>query len=164
MRQKKIKTCHSMRNGLTLMELSLSLVIVGVVFVSGLFAFNKLYAPTVANSEFGRVTQLIGAIERARGDNMGAYPALAAATDVAATANPISNQMGGIASATDLLGWTYGCAAGTSSTVTLTTAAFSTSTVADLVRTKTASAFPQWVADASGTSSVTFTLSGIACK
>lgn len=153
-----------MRKGFTIIELVFVLVIVGLLLVGGLMGFNKIYAPTVASTEYGRVSQVLGAIERARADNGGSYPAVAAGTSLTAVgASKIYNQMGGTANMGDLAGYTYGCTAGASSTVTVKTTTLSSTTIADLVRGKVSASSPSWTPDAAGTSLVTLTLTG-ACS
>lgn len=147
------------RKGFTMTELAFVLVIAGLVITVGLMAFNKMYSPTVANNEYSKAMQVIGAVERAAGDAGGSYPAAAAATAVSATA-AVSNQMGG--NVADLTGWRYGCpAAGTTATITSTT--LSSSVVASLLATKINGSSPNWAASASG-SVVTVTKSNILCQ
>lgn len=160
----KDKEYKSVRPGFTLGEIAMVLVIGGILLGGGLYAFNKVYVPTVANDNFGKVSQLIAAVERAKGDNRGAYPVMAAGTSIATSANAISNQMGGTANATDLIGWTYGCASGASSTITLTSPTYTSATIADLVRNKANTAFPQWTTDAPGTAVISLTLPNSVCN
>lgn len=147
------------RKGFTMIELIFVLVIGGIVMAMGFVGFTKIYIPTVANSEYSKTMQVIGAVERAAGDSGGSFPAAAAATAISSTAT-VSNQMGG--NTADLSGWKYGCpAAGT--TATITTGTLSSATVASLLATKINGSSPNWSASASG-SVVTITKSNILCQ
>lgn len=146
------------RKGFTMTELAFVLVIAGLVITVGLMAFNKMYSPTVANNEYGKAMQIIGAVERAAGDAGGSYPSAAAGTAVSSTL-AVSNQMGG--NTADLAGWQYGCpAAGTQATITSTT--LSSTVVANLLASKINGSSPNWHAGAAG-SVVTITKSNILC-
>lgn len=147
------------RKGFTMIELGLGLVIAGIVMSIGLLAFNKMNTPTVANSEYSKAMQVIGAVERASGDAGGSFPAAAAATAISSTA-AVSNQMGG--NTADLAGWKYSClAAGTTATITTTTLA--SNTVASLLASKVNGSSPNWAASATG-AVVTITKSNILCQ
>lgn len=156
-------TNRKMRKGFTLIELIFVLVIVSALVIAGLSQYNKMKAPTQANGEFAKISQLLGGIDRAAGEASGAYPALTALA-ISGSDNAISIQMGGAAVLGDITGWTYNCAAGASSTVTVTTSALTSTVLADLVRSKIRGAFPAWTPNADGNDQVVLTLSGAVCQ
>jgi len=153
----------SKRKGFTLIELIFVLVIVTTLVIYGLSQYNKMKAPTQANGEFAKIAQLLGGIDRAAGEAHGSYPALTALA-ISGSDNAISIQMGGGSVITDIAGWTYNCAAGASSTITVTTSALTSTVLADLVRSKVRGAFPAWTPNANGNAQVVLTLSGVVCQ
>lgn len=157
---KSTSRLHSgFRKGFTLTELAFVLVIGGIIIGIALLAFSKMYSPTVANSEYSRAMQVIGAVERASSDAGGAYPAAAAGSAVPSVV-AVSNQMGG--NTADVAGWQYGCpAAGT--TATITTGSLSSATVASILASKITGSSPNWTAAAAG-SVVTITKSNLLCQ
>ncbi|MCL4432130.1 MAG: prepilin-type N-terminal cleavage/methylation domain-containing protein [Epsilonproteobacteria bacterium] len=147
------------RKGFTMTELAFVLVIGGLVITVGLMAFNKMYSPTVANNEYSKAMQVMGAVERAAGDSGGTYPAYNAGTMIPA-ATAVSNQMGG--NTRDVAGWQYGCPAA-ATTATITTNTLSSTTVASLLATKINGSSPNWAATPAG-SVVTITKNNILCQ
>ena len=149
------------RKGFTTTELAFVLAIAAILMIVGLMAFNKMYTPSVANSEYSKAMQVIGAAERAAADNAGAFPTYAAATAITVAAAPnITNQMGG--NVADLAGWTYGCAAGD---VTVITGALTSAEVTSLLAKKITSSSPNWIATADSVAKkVTMKKSGITCN
>lgn len=149
------------RKGFTMTELVFVLVLGGILIVGGLLGFNKVYTPTVANSEYSKAMQLISAVERAASDNTGRYPLQATAAAVSSVTKVV-NQMGGSANVGDLNGWTYQC---TGSVATITTAAMATESIAGLLQGKINGSSPNWVAaNPTATHTVSITKSNVTCN
>lgn len=75
---------------------------------TSILALSALYVPLMTQDSMSSVQQVINAVERAKGDNKGAYPAMQI-TEISKEENAISLQMGGINNIPDLDGWTYYC-------------------------------------------------------
>lgn len=129
----------TVKKGFTLIELTLVLVILGLLVGAAITNFGKVFSPTQATNEYSRTMQVIGAAERAAGDNAGQYPIASAGTAVSATAS-IAAQMGG--NTADLAGWTYSCVG---TTATITTATLESSSVTTILSTKVSASSPNWV-------------------
>lgn len=147
------------KKGFTMVELTLVLVLVGVIVTIGMLAFNKLYAPTVAGNEYSKTMQVIGAVERAAGDNGGRFPAEGGAEINIDATSVVKAQMGG--NTGDLSGWTYICS-GTSATIK--TAELSSTTVATLLTQKIIGSSPSWSAVNNGDKTVSITKSNVTCN
>jgi len=112
---------ENLKRGFTIVELALVLAVVAVLLVGAFIGYNRVYLPAKADSISRNVLNVLTALERARSDNGGAYPALTF-TIGQGGGNLIESHLGGTGTAlNDVAGWRYACTAGASSTVTLTT-------------------------------------------
>jgi len=109
-----------LRRGFTIVELALVLAVVSI-FVAGAFiGYNRVYLPAKADSIARTILTVLAAVERARTDNGGAYPAGRFAIG-SGGGNLVESHLGGAGALNDVSGWQYDCPAGASSTLTITT-------------------------------------------
>ena len=147
------------RKGFSVIDTILAIVLGVTLLGGGIFAYNKTFSSTSSTAEYEKYAVVIGAAERAKADNGGSYPQFAAGTALNA-AGLIANHLGGATSAGDLSGWTYGCVG---TTLTITSAAYSDTNIADILAAKIENNHPGWTAtSASGV--VASVLTGVACN
>lgn len=147
------------RKGFSVIDTILAIILGVTLLGGGIFAYNKTFSSTASTSEYEKYAVVIGAAERAKADNGGAYPAKAAGTALDA-AGLITNHLGGATSASDMVGWSYGCVG---TTLTITSSAYSDTNIADIVAAKIQKNNPGWTStSASGV--VTSVLTGVACN
>jgi len=109
-----------MSRGFTILELALVLAVAALLLGGAFVGYNRVYLPTKANSIAQSILGVMSAIERAKSDNGGAYPA-GSFTIGSGGGNLVESHLGGLNALGDVAGWQYSCPAGPSSTLTLTT-------------------------------------------
>lgn len=153
------KTYTGFKKGFSVIDTILAIILGVTLLGGGIFAYNKTFSSTASTSEYQKYAVVIGAVERAKGDNGGSYPAKPAGTALNA-AGLITNHLGGVTPAGDMAGWSYGCVG---TTLTIKSVAFSDTNIADIVAAKVPKNHPGWTAtSASGV--VTSVLTGVACN
>lgn len=152
--------------GFTILELALVLAVVSVLIAGAFVGYNKVYLPARAMSIAESMLQVLSAIERARSDNGGAYPALNF-TIGSGGGNLIESHLGGTGvSINDVAGWTYNCPAGASSTLTLTTTNVTggNTTLQNLIQAKLRATLSAGIGVSVSGGAFTFTISNVPCR
>ena len=122
----------TMRRGVTIIELSVVLIIAGIIAIAAFTGYNKIYLPTKADSEYKKIAAVFSGIERARTLNGSVYPVMSGQIN---TIPMISNALGGAKGTKDVQDWVYNCSGpGSNQTITLTTGAVDDPVVAALVQ------------------------------
>lgn len=157
-----MRTYRSSRKGMSLIEVSIVLIVAAIV-MGGIFMISsKMMTGSRAESTLQSFRGLVSAIEKASVNNLGVYPASAAG---AISANSIlTTELGGANAIRDLSGWTYACAAGTNSTITIVTAAFEDAGVRNSMLMRINGSYAPWVAAVNGATALTITRTGVKCQ
>lgn len=151
---------YKMRKALTVIELAVVLFFVGIVAVAVYSNAGKLFSSVSGDTEHERVTSVMSGIERSKKIHGSVYPASGGAN--LSTITDVITSMGGPAATADVANWTYSCAAGSNTSVVVTTTAYESTLVRDLVIGLVTTNNQPWTAVASG-NAVVFTKSNVTC-
>jgi type II secretory pathway pseudopilin PulG len=152
-----------MRSAMSLLEAVFWIILVGI-FLYGVFnSFAKSKANTKANVAHQAVTTFIGGVETSQRLNGGVYIAQTSKKVSDATMVNLANALGGTTNIKDVQDWTYTCAAGSASTLTVTTTNYDDTTVRDVVVALINSNNRPWTAVASG-SAIAFSKANVVCR
>lgn len=152
-----------MRKGVTLVELSIVLVITGIILVTVFVIAPKLMTGSKSDNIVGSFSGVQSALETVKSSNAGAYPAQAAAAAFSAGPAALYNELGGANGTKDLAGWTYRCPAGAGQSLVIVTSNMESTEVAKAALTKLNGRMAPWVATLSGTA-LTITKSNVTCQ
>jgi prepilin-type N-terminal cleavage/methylation domain-containing protein len=153
------------RKGVTLIELSIVLVIAGIIIVGVFAVAPKIMTGSKADVVVSAFSGLDNALESAKANNSGAYKAVGAATAITTAALPaIASELGGDTATKDLTGWTYRCPAGSGQTMTIVTSSLESPAVQAAALSKINGRYAPWSAVASGTNALTITKSNVTCQ
>lgn len=153
-----------LRKGVTLIELSIVLVIAGILAIGVFVVAPKLMTGGKADNTVNSFGAINSAMESVKASNGGAYPAQAAAATFAAGPAALYNELGNAAGTRDLAGWTYRCPAGGGQTITVVTSDLEDAQVQQSAITKINGRFAPWAAVASGTTGLTITKANVTCQ
>lgn len=149
-----------MRKALTVIELTVVLFFVGIVAVAVYSNAGKLFSSVSGDTEHQRVTSVMGGIERSKKIHGSVYPASGGAN--LSTITDIITSMGGPEATADVANWTYSCAAGSNTSVVVTTTDYESKLVRDLVIGLINTNNQPWTAKESG-DAVVFTKANVTC-
>ena len=150
-----------MRAAMTMIELGLVIVILGIILIGAFLGYQKLYLPQKADTEYKRITMVIGGIERSKILNGSVYLAANGPID---TFPIVTNAMGGATGVRDVGPWTYSCGVGNGQNLDITTTAYDSQVVIEiLVANLNANAQP-WTAVDNGDDTITFTHPNSTCQ
>jgi len=163
------ETTVTMRAAMTIVELGLVIIIVGIILVGAFVGYQKLYLPQKAETEHKRLSGVIAGVERTKTLNNNVYPVGAGVvvSGVVSTTSGrtvLMNALGGAASIRDISTWTYTCAAGAGVTISIKTAPYDSLVVTNLVADMIDSNNAPWVSTVNGDNSITFSKANSVCQ
>ena len=151
-----------MRKGVTIIELSIVLIVAGIVVIAAFTGYNKIYLPTKASAEKQKISAVLIGLERVKFINGGPYPVQAMGK---LSSMPIMiNVLGGIGAIKDVSDWTYDCSIGSNQTITLQTTPLDDPIVISIIADMINSDNDGWTATAGPLNSVTVTKPNAICR
>jgi len=158
------KTKTKMRPAFMTLDMSFAIAIALILLIGVMVVYKFVYLPSQANGEYSKVAGVISGIDRTKAMNGNVYMAQTNQKISASAMKKLQNSLGGASNSKDVAGWTYNCASGTSSTLTVTTTPYDSATVRDLVIDMVISNNAPWTAAASGTNALVFSKSNVTCQ
>jgi type II secretory pathway pseudopilin PulG len=137
------------RKGFNMIELSFGFIIIGLALAAVFAAANKFMTSQKADNVVSSVQSTMTALETIKTDNAGAY--LTSAGGLINANLKITNAMGGALNMKDVAGYTYVCATGAASTITIVTGQIDSAAVQLSAVDKINGKFPTWTATPTGT-------------
>ena len=151
----------SMRDGYSLVELMLIIVIIAVM-IDGIYtSFHKIYLSTQADRVVKKVSTVVAGIERVESRNGGVYPAYSGNI---VNDTLLKNSLGGTKGTKDIQNWTYACTAGSDTTLTVTTEPMDNGEKADLVVSDLNNEIVPWTASKGSNDEIIITRNHVTCQ
>jgi len=140
---------HKMRKALSLVEAIFVLVLLGIIIYKAVSIYGNTKASTEASSLEAQFSSVVSGLERAKKGNGGAYPQ-SSTKKIPAIPNLVSH-LGGSTKTRAIAGWTYSCATGSNSTITIKTSPIVSDVVRNLLKQTINSNYSPYKATISGT-------------
>jgi prepilin-type N-terminal cleavage/methylation domain-containing protein len=152
---------EKMRPGYSIVEIMLTIVIIAILIGGVYTAYQKIYLPTQADRASKKIETVIAGIERVKSRNGGVFPAY---DGNIIDSSLLKNSLGGTQGTKDIQAWTYSCAAGTDTTLSLTSEPLDSAEKADLVVDNLNSEIAPWQASKDGANKITVSVDHVSCN